>query len=133
MTAIEERLATGLAGRYQIERELGQGGMALVFQAQDLRHERKVAIKILPADRLANAERRWRFVQEARAASALNHPHIVTIHEIDAADGIDFIVMESVPGKTLDVVIPKKGMAVHELLRVAIPIADSFTPNDESE
>jgi serine/threonine protein kinase len=116
-------------GPYEIVAPLGaggMGGMGEVYRAVDSRLGREVTIKVLPADRIADAGRRWRFTQEARAASALNHPHIVTIHEIEAADGIDFIVMESVPGKTLDVLIPKKGMPVPELLRVAIPIADAL-------
>lgn len=100
--------------------------MGEVYRARDPRLGREVAIKVLPADRMADAGRRWRFAQEARAASALNHPHIVTIHEIESADGTDFIVMESVPGKTLDALIPKTGMPVAELLRVAIAIADSL-------
>jgi len=66
-----------------------------------------VAIKVPPADRLADSARRARFVQEARAASALNHPHIVTIHEIESAGGVDFIVMDLVPGTTLDALIPR--------------------------
>ena len=101
--------------------------MGEVYRARDPRLGREVAIKVLPADRLADAERRRRFTQEARAASALNHPHIVTIHEIEVAEGIDFLVMEAVPGKTLDLLIPKQGMPVPELLRVAIPIADALT------
>src|SRR5260370_40316290 len=74
---------------------------------------------------MADESRRRRFVQEARAASALNHPNIVTIHEIESADGIDFIVMEYVPGKTLDTVIPRHGLKISEVLRIAIPIADA--------
>jgi serine/threonine protein kinase len=100
--------------------------MGEVYRARDTRLGREVAIKILPADRLADAQRRQRFVQEARAASALNHPNIVTIHEIESADGIDFIVMEYVPGKSLDLLIPRQGMRVPEVLRIAIPIADAL-------
>jgi serine/threonine protein kinase len=70
---------------------------------------RVVAIKVLPAERMADENRRRVFVQEARTASALNHPNNVTIHEIASADGIDFIVMEYVPGKTLDTLIPRRG------------------------
>jgi dipeptidyl aminopeptidase/acylaminoacyl peptidase len=87
---------------------------------------REVAIKVLPAERMADEDRRRRFVQEARAASALNHPNIVTIHEIDSVDGIDFIVMEYVAGKTLDQLIPRQGMRLGEVLRLAIPMADAL-------
>ena len=81
-------------GPYEIVAPLGAGGMGEVYRARDTRLGREVAIKVLPAERLADEGRRRRFVQEARAASALNHPNIVTIHEIESAEGIDFIVME---------------------------------------
>jgi serine/threonine protein kinase len=113
-------------GTFEIEGPLGAGGMGEVYRARDTRLGRAVAIKVLPGERLSDPTRRARFVQEAQAASALNHPHIVTIHEIESADGIDFIVMELVPGKTLDAVIPKQGMRLGEALRIAIPIADAL-------
>jgi eukaryotic-like serine/threonine-protein kinase len=105
---------------------IGAGGMGEVYRARDTRLGRDVAIKVLPADRMADEDRRRRFVQEARAASALNHPNIVTIHEIESADGIDFIVMEYVRGRSLDDMIPKQGMRLGEILRVSIPIADAL-------
>jgi eukaryotic-like serine/threonine-protein kinase len=89
-------------GPYEVLSLLGAGGMGEVYRARDTRLGRDVAIKVLPAERMTDENRRRRFVQEARAASALSHPNIVTIHEIESADGIDFIVMEYVPGKTLD-------------------------------
>jgi Tol biopolymer transport system component len=113
-------------GPYEVLAPLGAGGMGEVYRARDTRLERDVAIKVLPAERVADESRRRRFVQEAKAASALNHPHIVTIHEIESADGIDFIVMELVPGKTLDALIPHQGMRLGEALRVAIPVADAL-------
>ena len=113
-------------GSYEVLSLLGAGGMGEVYRARDLRLGREVAIKVLPAERMADENRRRRFVQEARAASALNHPHIVTIHEIESADGIDFIVMEYVPGKSLDALIPKHGMRLGEALLTAIPIADAL-------
>src|SRR4030081_1573837 len=112
-------------GSYEVLSLLGAGGMGEVYRARDTRLGRVVAIKILPAERMADEDRRRRFVKEARAASALNHPNIVTIHEIESADGNDFIVMEYVPGKTLDAVIPRQGMRLGEVLRIAIPIADA--------
>jgi eukaryotic-like serine/threonine-protein kinase len=113
-------------GPYEVSAPLGSGGMGEVYRARDTRLDREVAIKVLPAERMADEGRKRRFVQEARAASALNHPNIVTIHEIESAEGIDFIVMELVPGKTLDSLIPKSGMRLGEALRVAIPIADAL-------
>jgi len=113
-------------GPYEILASLGAGGMGEVYRARDPRLPREVAIKVLPAERVRDENRRRRFVQEARAASALNHPNIVTIHEIDSVDGIDFIVMELVVGKTLDQLIPRQGMPLGEILRLAIPIADAL-------
>jgi serine/threonine protein kinase len=113
-------------GTFDILAPLGAGGMGEVHRARDTRLGREVAIKVLPGERLSDPTRRARFVQEAKAASALNHPHIVTIHEIESADGIDFIVMELVPGETLDALIPKSGMRLGEALRIAIPIADAL-------
>ena len=112
-------------GAYEILSPLGAGGMGEVYRARDTRLGRDVAIKVLPADRLTDESRRRRFVQEARAASALNHPNIVTIHEIESADGADFIVMEYVPGKTLDALMRPR-MRLAEVLRIAIPIADAL-------
>jgi Tol biopolymer transport system component/serine/threonine protein kinase len=113
-------------GPYEILEPLGAGGMGEVYRGRDTRLGREVAIKVLPPDRLSDPSRRARFVQEARAASALNHPHIVTIHEIESAEGRDFIVMELVPGKTLDALIPRPGMRLGEALRIAIPLADAL-------
>ena len=120
------RLASGSTlGTYEVLSLLGTGGMGEVYRARDTRLGREVAIKVLPADRLADEDRRRRFVQEAQAASALNHPHIITIHEIESADGHDFIVMEYVRGKSLDALIPRQGMRLAEVLRIAIPVADA--------
>ena len=120
------RLASGSKlGTYEVVSLLGTGGMGEVYRARDTRLGREVAIKVLPADRLADEDRRRRFVQEAQAASALNHPHIITIHEIESADGHDFIVMEYVRGKSLDALIPRQGMRLAEVLRIAIPVADA--------
>src|SRR5262245_25728445 len=112
-------------GPYEILAPLGAGGMGEVYRARDPRLGREVAIKVLPAERLADETRRRRFVQEARAASQLNHPSIVTIHEIERDGAHDFIVMELVQGKSLDKLIPRGGMSVRDALRFAIPIADA--------
>jgi serine/threonine protein kinase len=113
-------------GPYEVLSRLGAGGMGEVYRARDPRLNREVAIKVLPADSMADEDRRRRFTQEARAASALNHPNIVTVHEVDCVEGIDFIVMEYMVGKTLDQVIPRQGMRLGEVLRMAIPIADAL-------
>jgi eukaryotic-like serine/threonine-protein kinase len=113
-------------GPYEVLALLGAGGMGEVYRARDPRLNRDVAIKVLPAERVADESRRRRFVQEAQAASALNHPHIVTIHEIESADGREFIVMEYVQGRSLDAAIPRHGMRLGEVLRIAIPVADAL-------
>jgi serine/threonine protein kinase len=111
--------------RYMIESQLGHGGMGVVYKARDAHLDRTVAIKILPPDKVADPARRQRFVHEAKAASALNHPGIVTIHDIRSEQGIDFIVMEYVRGKTLEQTIPSKGLPV-TTVRYAIQIADAL-------
>jgi Tol biopolymer transport system component len=111
---------------YQVQDKLGEGGMGVVYRAQDTHLGRSVAIKLLPPEKTADPERRRRFVQEARAASALQHPNIITIHDIDEADGEHFIVMEHVAGRTLAQRIGNKGLPVKEALKYAIQIADGL-------
>jgi len=113
-------------GAYQILSPLGAGGMGEVYKARDTRLKRTVAIKVLPPDKTSDPERKCRFVQEARAASALNHPNIITIHDIGGEDGIDFVVMEYVAGKTLGQVIPRRGLKLKEVLKYAVQIADAL-------
>jgi serine/threonine protein kinase len=108
---------------YQIVEKLGEGGMGVVYKARDLRLDRFVCIKILRPEQLKDESRKQRFIQEAKSASSLNHPNIVTIHEIDQADGTDFMVMEFIAGKTLAAVIPGGGLPVADVLKYAIPIA----------
>ena len=111
---------------YQIVEKLGEGGMGVVYKARDTHLDRFVAIKVLPPEKVADPARKARFIQEAKAASALNHPNIITVHDISNENGIDFIVMELVDGKTLDQLIPRKGMRLNEALKVAIQIADAL-------
>ena len=113
-------------GNYEILDKLGAGGMGVVWKARDTRLDRLVAIKMLPAEKAADPERKRRFVLEAKAASALNHPNIITIHDISCEGGMDFIVMEYVRGKPLDQVIPRKGLRLNEVLNYAIQIADAM-------
>ena len=112
---------------YEILDKLGEGGMGAVWQARDTRLNRIVAIKTLPADKVADAQRKRRFMQEAQSASALNHPNIVTIHDIASDNGVDFIVMELVRGKTIDQLISRRGLRLNELLSYAIQIADALS------
>ena len=116
----------GELGHFSLLEKIGEGGMGRVYRARDTRLERLVAIKLLPESRRADADRRARFVQEAKAASALNHPNIVTIHEIGEQDGQIFIVMELVDGKPLNELIPRKGMRLTAALRIAAQVADAL-------
>jgi serine/threonine protein kinase len=111
---------------YRVDEKIGEGGMGVVYKARDTHLDRFVAIKVLPPDRIADPERRRRFVQEAKAASALRHPNIVTIHDIAEESGVAFIVMEYVPGKPLSRLIPRKGLRVPEALKYAVQIADAL-------
>src|SRR6266545_87909 len=88
-------------GRYEIRSKIGEGGMGEVYLAHDTKLDRRVALKILPADVATDHTRMRRFVQEAKAASALNHPNIITIHEIDKIDAVSFIATEFIDGETL--------------------------------
>ncbi len=110
---------------YEIVEEIGKGGMGVVYKARDTHLGRLAAIKILPPERVADADRKRRFIQEARSASALNHPHVITIYDIDSTDQICFIAMEYVDGKTLSQLIPPNGLIPGEALDHAMKIADA--------
>jgi serine/threonine protein kinase len=113
-------------GHYQILSLLGEGGMGIVYKARDQHLDRFVAIKVLPPELVADPDRKRRFVQEAKAASALNHPNIITVHDIARDNGTDFIVMEYVQGKTLGQLIPRRGLTLNDVLKYAIQIADAL-------
>src|SRR5215471_16370888 len=113
-------------GHYRIEAKLGEGGMGVVYRAFDTHLDRSVAIKILRVDAITSPERKRRFLQEAKAASALNHPNIIHIYDISSSDGTDFIAMEFVPGKTLDQWIAPNGLPLKDTLNYAIQIADAL-------
>jgi serine/threonine protein kinase len=114
-------------GTYEILAPLGEGGMGKVYRARDLRLGREVAVKVLTAERLDDEDSQRRFAREARAASSLNHPYVVTSYEIEAEDGLDFIVMEYIRGRSLNQIIPKQGMPVAEVLRIAVSMADALS------
>ena len=113
-------------GHYQILEEIGVGGMGQVFRALDTRLHRTVAIKVLPSQHVADPDRKRRFLQEARAASKLNHPNIVTLHDMATDGGVDYLVMEYVAGKTLKELIPAEGLPISEAGGYAIQLAGAL-------
>src|SRR5436190_14946219 len=111
---------------YEIGERLGEGGMSLVYRAHDTRLHRWVAIKFLQFWTMADHGSRDRLFQEARSASRLNHPHIATIHEVDEQNGVGFIVMEFINGKTLNRMIPATGLPVDRALYYGAQMADAL-------
>src|SRR5215813_9757710 len=111
---------------YQFLEKLGAGGMGEIYKAQDTRLNRFVAIKVLSTASAGEPERRRRFIQEAQAASALNHPNIITIHDIVSEGDTEFMVMEYVSGKTLVDLIPKGGLRPPQVLKYSVQMADAL-------
>lgn len=112
---------------YEISERIGEGGMAVVYKARDTILDRWVALKVLQPWAMTSAASQERLIAEARAASALNHPNIVTVHEMVNVDSVRFIVMEYVAGKTLDQWIPPDGMPIVDALDFAGQIADALS------
>ena len=126
MTDPPIRLAAALADRYRIERELGQGGMATVFLAQDLKHDRKVALKVLKPE-LAAVLGAERFVVEIKTTAALQHPHILPLFDSGTADGFLFYVMPFIDGETLrDKLNRETQLGVDEAVRIANDVAGAL-------
>src|SRR6202171_1686209 len=113
--------------QYQLLEKLGAGGMGEIYKALDTRLNRTVAIKVLPSAKSGDPERRRRFLQEAQAASGLNHPSIITIHDVISEGDTEFMVMEYVHGKTLNDLIPKGGLRVPLLIKYALQMADALS------
>jgi tetratricopeptide (TPR) repeat protein/TolB-like protein/predicted Ser/Thr protein kinase len=126
MVSIRETL-----GHYEVLRPIGAGGMGEVFVARDPKLGRKVAIKLLPSRLASETDTLNRFTQEARSASALNHPNIVTIHEVGADEGAPFIVMEYIDGRDLRTHIADGPLPVRQVLDIAVQIADGLAAAHE--
>src|SRR5438309_1828062 len=111
---------------YKILEKLGEGGMGVVYRAEDLKLHRTVAIKFLPTEPTVQGEARDRFMREARSASGLNHPNICTIYEIDEADGEIFIVMEYIEGQSLRKAIEAGPLPILEVIKLGLNIAEGL-------
>jgi len=112
---------------YRIMQPIGAGGMGAVYKAYDKKLDRIVALKVLPPEYVSQQDRRRRFYQEARAASALNHPHILTVYEVGEDDGKPYIAMEFIEGETLRQKIKARALKIKQTLEIAIQIADGLS------
>jgi len=121
-----EKLIGKTLNHYRVLEVLGAGGMGEVYLAEDTKLGRKIALKILPSQFSSDAERKARFEQEARAASALNHPNIITIYSIESAENLDFIATELVEGKTLRERINEEPFSAEETVEIALQIASAL-------
>jgi len=113
-------------GHYRIEEKLGEGGVGVVYRALDLHLDRPVAIKVLRPKAALDPRRKQRFVQEAKAASALDHPNIITVYDIDNDQGVDFIAMEYIDGRTLHQAIARRGLELTQALKYALQITSAL-------
>jgi serine/threonine protein kinase len=118
-------------GRYRIVEKIGAGGMGEVYRARDERLQRDVAIKLLPQGLLADEAARKRFHKEALSLSRLNHPNIATVHDFDTHSGVDFLVMEYVPGDSLDQKVAKGPLPERESVRLSLQLAEGLAAAHE--
>ena len=125
-------LAGTRLGPYEILSPLGAGGMGEVYRARDARLGREVAIKVLPAALASDAERLTRFEKEAKSASALNHPNIVTVYDVGDSDGISYIAMELVAGETLRTPLAGDALPIKKLLSIGVQVAEGLAKAHEA-
>jgi serine/threonine protein kinase len=117
-----EQLLGRTIGQYRILEQIGAGGMGQVYAALDTQLDRRVALKVLPPEFAEDASRRERFEREAKALAAINYPNIVGVHSIERADGLHFMTMELVKGRTFANLIPVRGLQVERFFSIAIPL-----------
>lgn len=122
----DQLLGKTIVGRYKIIDKLGEGGMGVVYKAKDTRLDRSVALKFLPPELTSDKEAKKRFIQEAKAAAALNHPHICTIYEIDEAEEQTFISMEYIEGQSLKDKLGSDPLAIDEAKEIALQVAEGL-------
>src|SRR5271156_4813694 len=113
-------------GPYEIQSQIGSGGMGEVYRAKDTRLDRSVAVKILPSHLSEDPESKQRFDREARTISSLNHPNICTLHDVGHQDGIDYLVMEYLEGQTLADRLSKGALPVEQVLKYGAEIAGAL-------
>jgi hypothetical protein len=128
----EGRVIGRTLSTYRVVERLGAGGMGEVYLARDERLGRDVALKVLPAGRLEDETARSRFRKEAQALLRLNHPHVATLFDFGCADGVDYLVMERVPGRSLDVVLREGPLAEKEVLRLGAQLARGLAAAHEA-
>jgi eukaryotic-like serine/threonine-protein kinase len=124
--AVPELARGEMLGPYRVETKIGQGGMGVVYRAWDTRLDRRIALKVLRPEQINDPARRQRLFREARAASGLMHPNIVTVHDIGSDREIDFIAMEHIEGRCLDQIIPAGGLPVRQALAYAVQITGAL-------
>ncbi|HEX2463521.1 MAG TPA: serine/threonine-protein kinase, partial [Thermoanaerobaculia bacterium] len=120
-------------GGYEILASIGAGGMGEVYRARDLKLQREVALKLLPEVFARDRDFLARFLREAQVLAALKHPNIVTIYSVEEADGVHFLCMELVEGKSLDAMIPAGGFDVDRLLEIAVPLSAALAAAHEKD
>src|SRR5215813_5626473 len=113
-------------GPYEIIQPIGAGGMGQVYKTRDTRLNRTVAIKVLPPEFASRPDWKQRFEREAQTIASLNHPHICTLHDVGEQDGIDYLVMEFLEGRTLAQRLEHGALPLDEALKIAIEIADAL-------
>jgi serine/threonine protein kinase len=116
-----------MLSHYRLIDKIGEGGMGVVYSAEDTKLNRKVALKVLPQKLADNPDRRMRFEREAKAVAALNHPHIVTLHSVEEQDGLHFITMELVEGKPLARMLSRGGLALDRIFELMFPLIDAVS------
>jgi serine/threonine protein kinase len=115
-----------ILAHYRINAAIGAGGMGEVYRATDTKLGREIALKVLPPDMARDPERLARFQREARSVASLNHPHIVTLHSVEEAEGVHFLTMELIEGKSLNRLIPQHGLPIDQMLGIATAIAEAL-------
>src|SRR5262245_44014863 len=113
-------------GHYRIDQKIGEGGMGVVYEAEDTRLGRRVALKILPVEMSGDAGRRARFEREARAVAALNHPNIVTLYSVEDVEGHCFLTLELVNGRDLTQLMTRDVLPLGKMLELSMGVADAL-------